>query len=132
MLHSVPNPSFDGQPESGGSGPASEPYAEAMARLAGIRHALRMVDAFGGGPASDEDFCSNDDERIAAAWNYASGAKSRCFDRSTGGTASAASAGLDALLGEQAAGRKPNAAAAKRLAEEIRLGLEGVCELMLR
>ena len=129
MLRSVPNPSFDDQPEAGGAAP--EPYAEEMARLAGIRHALRMVVAFGGGPASDADLSSTDDQRIALAWNHASRAKSRCFDSSTGRTASAAAAAIDALLAEQMAGRYPNSAAGERLADEIRLGLEDVSRLML-
>ena len=110
--------------------PASEvpaPYAEAVARLASIRHALRLVDPFGGGPASDPD----EDEQLAASWSEASKSKNRCFDGRTSRTASAA-AGLEALLAERAAGREPNAAASQRVAEEIRLGLEDVSRLMRR
>jgi hypothetical protein len=118
MLHIVPVPEIDGSPE---------PYAEALARLAGIRHALRLVDPFGGGPASDP----SDDDSMATAWSGASKAKSRCFDRRTVRTAGAAAAGIEALLGERAAGRDPNAAANDKLAEEIRRGLEDVAQLML-
>ncbi len=39
------------------------PYAEAVARLASIRNALRRVDPFGGGPASDPEA----DNDLAAA-----------------------------------------------------------------
>ena len=119
MLHLAPVPQVDA---------TAEPYAEALARLAGIRHALRLVDPFGGGPASDP--C--DDERFAASWNGASTAKSRCFDSRTARTAGVAAAGLEPMLGEQAAGRQPNEAASRELAEEIRRGLEDVSRLMLR
>ena len=117
MLHFVPVPQVDDSPQ---------PYAEALARLAGIRHALRLVDPFGGGPASDPE----DDEQVAEAWSNASKAKARCFDHRTACTASGAAAGLDALLAERAAGREPNAAASQQIAEQIRLGLEDVSRLM--
>ena len=119
MLHFVPVPQIDEPPV---------PYAEALARLASIRHALRLVDPFGGGPASDP---SPDDE-IGHAWTGASKAKARCFDGRTERTAGAAAAGIDALLSEREARRKPNEAASRRLAEEIRLGLEDVSRLMRR
>ncbi len=106
---------------------APEPYAEALARLASIRHALRLGDPFGGGPASDP--CP--DDAIAAAWSGASKAQARCFEGRTARTAGAAAAGLEALLGEQAAGRDPNEAASHELTEEIRRGLEDVSRLML-
>lgn len=119
MLHFVPVPHIDESPQ---------PYAEALARLASIRHALRLVDPFGGGPASDP----TDDDQIATAWTSASKAKTRCFDRRTVRTASGAAAGLDALLAERAAGREPNSAASRQVAEAIRVGLEDVARLMKR
>ncbi len=119
MLHFVPVPELDESPQ---------PYAEALSRLASIRHALRLVDPFAGGPASDPE----DDGRMAGAWTEASKSKSRCFDRRTARTASAAAAGLDALLAERVAGRDPNTAAGQQIAEEIRLGLEDVSRLMQR
>ena len=118
MLHFVP----DSIPSD-----SVAPYPEALARLASIRHALRLVDGFGGGPASDPD-CGLELETALAE---ASPARKRCFDSSTSGTAGAAAAGLEALLAERASGREPNAAASRRLAEEIRLGLEEVSRLML-
>ena len=117
MLHFVPVPQVDEPPQA---------YAEALARLASIRHALRLVDPFGGGPASD----ACDEDRIAASWTEASTAQSRRFDDRTARTAGAAAAGLDALLSERAAGREPNEAANRQLAEEIRRGLEDVSRLM--
>ena len=123
MLHILPVPHLDESPRT-----APQPYAEALARLASIRHALRLVDPFGGGPASDPD----DDERMAAAWTAASKSQSRCFDSRTSRAANGAAAGLEALHAERAAGREPNAAASRKLAEEIRRGLEDVSRLMKR
>ena len=119
MLHLIPVTQADESPQ---------PYSEALARLASIRHALRLVDAFGGGPASDP--C--DDDPVAASCGEASKAQARSLDIRTERTAAVAAAGLEALLGEQAAGRKPNEAASRELAEEIRRGLEDVSRLMRR
>lgn len=107
--------------------PVDEPMpSEALAKLAGIRHALRLVDPFGGGPASDP----SNDEDIAAAWSIASQASNRRVDETTLYTAGAASAGLDALLAARASGHQPHNAASERLAEEIRRGLEDVSRRM--
>ncbi len=122
MLHFVPVPQIDDSPPS-----APQPYSEALARLASIRHALRLVDPFGGGPASDPS-----DDEVATAWNGASKAKWRCLDNRTGRNANGAAVGLEALLAERAAGREPNAAASHKIAEEIRRGLEDVSRLMKR
>ena len=108
--------------------PRPQPYAEAVARLASIRHALRLVAPFGGGPAPDID---NDDERIAGLWDGASGARKRCFDRRSERVIAATTTGLEALLAERDLGREPNGAASRRIAEEIRAGLEDVSRLML-
>ena len=123
MLHLAPVPHIDESPRTD-----PQPYAEAMARLASIRHALRLVDPFGGGPASDPEH----DEQMATAWGGASKATNRCFDSRTSRTASAAAAGLEAVLAERAVGREPNAAASQKLSEEIRIGLEDVSRLMRR
>lgn len=117
MLHLIPVEQPDESPQ---------PYSEALARLASIRHALRLVDAFGGGPASDPW----DEDPIAALSGEASKAQERSIDIRTERTAAVAAAGLEALLGEQSAGRKPNEAASRKLAEEIRRGLEDVSQLM--
>ncbi|MBA2466338.1 MAG: hypothetical protein H0V46_01880 [Sphingomonas sp.] len=99
---------------------------ETLAKLAGIRHALRLVDPFGGGPAPD----SASDEEIAAAWTGAGKASARRLDDCTLRTAGAAAAGIDALLAARAAGHEPNEAANARLAEEIRRGLEDIARRM--
>src|ERR687889_1534085 len=116
MLHVAPVPQIDD-----GALPA-----DALAKLAGIRHALRLVDPFGGGPASDP---SNDGD-IAAAWAVASKASNRRVDETTLHTAGAASAGLDALLAARASGHEPDHAASGQLGEEIRRGLEDVSRRM--
>ena len=123
MLHLVPVPGLDESPE---------PYAEALSRLASIRHALRLVDPFAGGPASDPEEDGAGDGRMAGAWAEASKSRARCFDRRTTGTASAAAAGLEAMLAERAAGRDPNTAAGQQIAEAIRRGLADVSRLMRR
>src|SRR5690242_20328098 len=55
MLNLIPQPQFEPRPQA---------YAEAVSRLATIRHALRLVDGgFSAGPA--------DDGAIAGAWDQA-------------------------------------------------------------
>ena len=54
-------------------------YAEAVSRLASVRHALRLVDTLGSGPASDPG-----DEVIACAWNGAGEARRKWFDTASG------------------------------------------------
>jgi hypothetical protein len=106
---------------------SSQSYAEAAARLASIRRALRLVDPYGGGPAPD----LADDEGFTLAWATAGEAKQRCFDSRSGRTAGAVAAGIEALLAEREARRTPSEAASRKIAEEIRVGLEDVSRLML-
>ena len=117
MLHFAPEQPLDSAPQ---------PYAEALARLASIRHTLRLVDPFGGGPASDPSA----DEEIGIVWESASESKRRRFDARSERVVASTAAGLEALLAEQAEGRDPNPAAAKKIAEDIRAGLEDVSRLM--
>jgi hypothetical protein len=108
--------------------PATEPtpYAEAVARLAGIRHALRLVDPCGGGPAPDAE-----DEQIACAWNQAPDAKQRRFDAHSARLVGATAAGLEALLAERQKGREPNRGASQALVDQIRRELAQVSRLIL-
>ena len=85
MLNLLPTPELESNPR---------PYAEAVSRLASIRHALRLVDRFGGGPAPDPE----GDERIADAWDDAGEARQRWFDSRSAMTVGATAAGLEALL----------------------------------
>src|SRR5215216_4884654 len=116
MLHLQPVPT----PES-----APQPYAEAVARLASIRHALRLVDPFGGGPAPD------DDAEVATAWDDAGKGKRRCFDARSERLVGATAAGVEALLNERQAGREPHQEAAEALVEQIRRELAEVSRIVL-
>ena len=119
MLNLVPQP----EPQ-----PRPEPYAEAVARLATIRHALRLVDPYGGGPASDPA----EDEAISAAWDEADEATRRWFDARSARLVGAAAAGVEALLGEKQKGREPNAEASQLLVEQIRRELADVAKHIFR
>ena len=107
--------------------PRPEPYAEAVARLAGVRHALRLVDTFGGGPASDAE----DDDAVAAAWDEADEAKRRCFAARSGRLVGATAAGVEALLTEKQSGREPHTEASRLLVEQIRRELAEVSRVVL-
>jgi hypothetical protein len=113
VLHFAPD--FDVEPRP-------QPYAEALTRLASIRHVLRLVGE-GSGPSDDLD-C---DEQIAGAWDEAGEARQRCFDNRSGRVVASTAEALEALLAE----RHANPAANQRFAEEIRLGLADLSRLML-
>lgn len=116
MLHLLPE-----------SAPESRPlaYAEAVSRLASIRHAMRLVEPFGAGPADDLDGA------IASAWDEAGEARRRCFERRTGRLIGTAAAGLEALLAGREQGPPPHAEAGKALADEIRRELRDVAGVIL-
>jgi hypothetical protein len=102
-------------------------YAEAVSRLASVRHALRLVEPFGSGPASD----LADDELIAETWDAAGSARQRSFDRRSGRLVGAAAAGIEALLIERQNGREPHAEASQVLMNEIRRELADVARVIL-
>ncbi len=106
-----------------------EPYAEAVSRLSGIRHALRLVDEWGGGPAGDPD--SADDAALAAAFASADEASRRHFERESERTLGAASAGLESLLNQQQYERTPNVEASRYLVDQIRRELAAVSKIVL-
>jgi hypothetical protein len=118
MLHILPQSSPESRPLA---------YAEAVSRLASIRHALRLVEPFGSGPASDLE----DDEAIADSWERSGHAKQRHFDRRSGALVGATAAGLEALLVERQQGRETHEAAAQALAEEIHRELKDVAGILL-
>ena len=118
MLHLTVQPSANDAPL---------PYAEAVSRLASVRHALRLVEPFGAGPASD----LTDDEEIAAAWDSASGPSQQLFDRRSERMVGAAAAGIEALLTERQDGRQPNSAASQALVEQIRRELRDIAGIIL-
>src|SRR5437763_12831175 len=96
MLHLHPEATPDARPEA---------YAEAVSRLASVRHALRLVDPFAGGPASDID----DDTPLAAAWDEAGEAKRRWFDNRSARLVAATAAGVETLLGRRKGGAERHA-----------------------
>jgi hypothetical protein len=118
MLHLTAQPKFDESPLA---------YSEAVSRLASVRHALRLVEPFGGGPASDP----SDDEALAAAWDQAGPARQRLFDRRSARMVDSAAAGIEALLIESREGREPNAAASDALVSEIRRELREIAGIVI-
>jgi hypothetical protein len=118
MLHLGVQPRSDETPRQ---------YAEAVSRLASVRHALRLVEPFGAGPASDIP----DDARIAAAWDGADETRQRLFDVRSEHMVGAAADGIEALLAERQEGREPHAAASQTLIEEIRRELREVAGVVL-
>ena len=116
MLHILPETS-----------PEPLAYAEAVSRLAGIRHALKLVEPFGSGPASDLD----DDAAVAGAWEHAGKAKQRHFERRSGAMVGAAAAGLEALLIERQKGREPHEQATQAMVDQIRRELQDVAGIIL-
>jgi hypothetical protein len=101
-------------------------YAEAVSRLASIRHALRLVDGgFGAGPEGDFD------DEVATAWPQVSEAKQRWFDRRSERLVATTAAGIEALLGERNQGREPHCSANQTLADEIRRELREVAGIVL-
>ena len=102
-------------------------YAEAVSRLASVRHALRLVEPFGAGPASD----MSGDEPVAAAWDSAGEPRQRLFDRRSARMIAGATAGIEALVIESQDGREPNAAASQALVDQIRRELEDIAGIVL-
>ena len=116
MIHFLPLPSeAEALPESG----------EILSRVAGLKRALRLVDPFGGGPASDFDI-----DLEAGAFAGVGEPQMRCFDRRSEGAVGAAAAGLEAVAGVCSAGREPNSASLDLLAQEIRGALADLSSLL--
>ena len=118
MLHLLPAETRQPRPAA---------YAEAVTRLASVRHALRLVEPYAGGPAPDLD----QDEAIAAAWDDAGDARRQLFDRRAGHLVAATAAGLEALLIEQGEGRAPHREASHALVEEIRRELAEIARVVV-
>ena len=101
-------------------------YAEAVSRLASVRHALRLVDGgFAAGPLDDVD------DNVMAAWPSASEARQHWFDRQSERLVATAAAGIEALLGERQDGRQPHREASRTLVDEIRRELRDVAGIVL-
>jgi hypothetical protein len=107
--------------------PRPQPYAEALSRLASVRHALRLVEPFGAGPASD----LGDDEALAAAWSEAGEARTKLFDKRSAKLVGATAAGVEALLTERDKGNAPHPLASNELVEQIRRELSELAHVVL-
>ena len=117
MLHLLPQHEPEAQPA----------YAEAVSRLASVRHALRLVDGgFGDGPEDDLD------AEVAAAWPEAGEARHRCFDRRSARLVGMAATGIEALLSQRQKQREPHKMASETLVNEIRRELREVAGIVLR
>lgn len=118
MLHLLADPS-----------PAARPpaHAEAVARLASVRQAMRLVGPFGSGPASDFD----DDLALHAAYEGASDAGRKLFGNRSAQLVGATAAGVEALVSERQQGREPHTEASQALVDQIREELARVSQLIL-
>jgi hypothetical protein len=107
--------------------PEAQPVVtEAVARLASVRHALRLVDGgFGAGPEDDLD------TEVATSWRRAGVSRQRWFDRRSERLVNATAAGIEALLGERHKGREPHREASRMLVDQIRGELREVAGIVL-
>lgn len=119
MLHLQRQPDFESD---------RPPYAEAVSRLAGIRHALRLVNQLGDGPAPDPE----GDGLLADTFAASGPARQALFDRKSAMTVNAAVAGLEALLASRQEGIEPHTEASRAMVEQIRAELEQISRIVLR
>jgi hypothetical protein len=106
--------------------PAERLHPEPVTRLASLRNALRAVDQFGGGPASDID------DELSERWESADGAARRCFDRRSAELLAVATDGLDAVSFQREQGLDASAAALRVIADELKEGLRGLERILSR
>jgi hypothetical protein len=102
------------------------PYSEAVARLASVRKALRLVEMFEGKPARPV----GDEIRFEQVWPLPP-AGQRCLERRSAAAAAAAEAGLETMLGADT-GRAPHPAAVAVLSDEIARGIADIEALFAR
>jgi hypothetical protein len=100
---------------------------EPVTRLASLRNALRVVDQFGGGPASDVD-----DDQLSVRWESADEAARRCFDRRSAELVGVATAGLEAMSSQREQGAETSIAALRVIAEELKTGLKDLERVLSR
>ena len=112
--------------ESPAPQPSERLHPEPVTRLASIRNALRVVDGFGGGPASDFD------DDFAERWESAGEAAKRCFDRRSAELVGVATAGLEAVSFQREQGRDASLAALRIIADELKTGLKDLERLFAR
>ena len=106
--------------------PSERLHPEPVTRLASLRNALRVVDDFGGGPASDMD------DELSERWESAGEAARRCFDRRSAELVGAATAGLEAVSFQRDRGTDASVAALRVIAEELKTGLRDLERVLSR
>ena len=106
--------------------PSERLHPEPVTRLASLRNALRVVDQFGGGPASDMD------DEISERWESADEAAKRCFDRRSAELVSVATAGLEAVSFQREQGLEASVAAMRVIADELKAGLKDLERIFTR
>ena len=106
--------------------PSERLHPEPVTRLASLRNALRVVDQFGGGPASDLD------DEISARWESADEAARRCFDRRSAELVGVAAAGLEAVSFQREMGLDASVTALRVIAGELKSGLQDLERIFTR
>ena len=94
------------------------PYTEAIARLAGLRQALVLVEGLAGVAPSEPPANENAVARLNGA------ARKAWFDGRSARAVAGSAAGLEAIAALNEAGGQAHPAAAERLARDIRVRLE--------
>lgn len=121
MIHFIPESPESATAVPGGPAVAG-PYADAVARLASIRHALACVEQVAGEMPSDRD----SEARLAVRWPSASPAARRCFEARSARAAQGAAAGLEAIAAQHDQGMEANPKATARLLKDIEAGLDAI------
>jgi hypothetical protein len=106
--------------------PAERLHPEPVTRLASLRNALRVVDAFGGGPAGDLD------DELSVRWESADEAARRCFDRRSAELVGVATVGLEAVSFQREQGLDASVAALRVVADQLKTGLKDLERVLSR
>lgn len=109
------------QPEVAPPTAPPAPYTEAVERLRSVRKALALVEMFEGKPRRDPAGIEFEALLVSAG-----PALHRCADGRSVRLAGAATAGIETLLGNEAAGEATHPAALEVLSETLRRDLAGI------
>ena len=99
---------------------AVAPPVDALARLAGLSHALAATETLNGNGAAATDHAAPDYNDIAAAWPAATDAQHALFDALSAHAVAGSVAGLEAIATLRDAGLEANRAAIDTLTASIR------------
>ena len=115
MIHFLPEP----------EAMAVAPPVDALARVAGLSHALAAAETLGGNAAVE-----NDHTAIATAWPTATDAQHALFDAMSAHAVAGSVAGLEAIATLRDAGLEANRAAIDTLTQSIRSELDRLGTLL--